>query len=513
MKKLLFLIPIIVSILSCNTSKKLKTHSSEIVNFTILQFNDFYEIAPLEKGTVGGAARMATLRKKLLDENPNLLTVLAGDFISPSLIGTLKVDGEGIKGKQIIEVLNAVGIDLVTFGNHEFDYDQKTLQKRINESDFDWVSTNVNEIKDGHKSAFNKEKSGFKMAIPRHVRLTFKNTEGGFVNVGIVAPCIDANKVKYVEYEDINTSISQELKALSSNTDFYISLSHLNKEMDIQTATDFPVLDLILGGHEHDNMKFKIGKTTLTKADANAKSAYVHRISYNIKTKKYKLNSELVKLNSSIALDNRVNQIVTQWKDIESRTIRNMGFDPDEEIQGSEVKYDARETILRNEPADFTRMICRSMMKTCPTCDAAIMNSGSVRLDDVIEGHISQYDILRALPYAGSLVELNLTGNLLTKVLDAGWNNKGKGGFLQWSEITRTSSGQWLINNSTINSSKSYHIMLNEFLLTGLEKGLEFLTKENAEITNIITVDPSNKENIRRDIRLVIIDYLKKGGR
>ncbi len=512
-KRLLLFIPLLSLLLACNSKLRNFTDPKATVNFTILQFNDFYEIAPLDKGNIGGAARMATLHKKLLSENSNLLTVLAGDFISPSLIGTLKIDGEGVKGKQIIEVLNAVGIDLVTFGNHEFDYDAKTLQKRINESKFDWVSSNVLEIKDGNKDVFYKEISGKKTAIPKYKVIEFKNTNGAIVRLGIVAPCIDANKVKYVEYQDINLSLQSALNDLNNKSDFIISLSHLNRLQDKKTAEDFHQLRMVLGGHEHDNMKFTSGNAQITKADANAKSAYVHRIRYNTLTKKYKIQSELVKLDQSIPLDAEVNKLVSRWKELEWRTVREMGFDPDQEIIGSSVQYDARETTIRNQPAIFTQMICRSMLKTCPDCDAAIMNSGSVRLDDKIEGKISQYDILRALPYAGSLIELNMSGNLLQKVLDAGWSNKGRGGFLQWENITRQNNGQWLIQSKPLDTNKSYHIILNEFLLTGLEKGIEFLIKDNPEISNIISVNPNDKNNIRRDIRLAIIDYLQKGGR
>lgn len=69
--------------------------------------------------------------KKLMTENSNTLTVLAGDFLSPSLLGTLKWEGERIKGKHMVDVLNATGIDLVTFGNHEFDIDEASLQKEL----------------------------------------------------------------------------------------------------------------------------------------------------------------------------------------------------------------------------------------------------------------------------------------------------------------------------------------------------------------------------------------------
>ena len=512
MKKLIFLLSLFV--FSCSVSKSdFQKDNKDVVALTILQINDFYEIAPLDNGNIGGAARVATLRKKLLMENPNVLTLLAGDFISPSLLGTLQMDGEKVKGKQMIEALNAIGLDLATFGNHEFDYDLNVLQKRINESKFNWVSSNVNMVKDGKTGPFSKNINGKDEFIPRSKTFTFRSPSGKSLRIGVVAPCLDVNKAKFVAYDDINVSMNKELTALKGQVEFLISLSHLNKEQDIQTAKDFPMLDLILGGHEHENMKYKIGKTVLTKADANVRSAYVHRLYYNTIQKKYKLTSELVKLDSKIALDQQVNNVVEKWKSFELRTIRNMGFNPDEIIPGEPVHYDAREIIIRNEPAAFCKMICKSMMATCTNCDAAIMNSGSVRLDDVLEGKISQYNILQALPYAGSLIELDMTGSLLVKVLNVGFDNKGKGGYLQWDKIKRDQKGQWYIGDNVINQQKKYHIILNDFLLTGMEYGLPFLVKDNPEISNIVTVQANDEKNLRRDIRLAVIDYLKKGGR
>ncbi|RME36456.1 MAG: hypothetical protein D6794_08475, partial [Deltaproteobacteria bacterium] len=88
------------------------------IAFQILQINDVYEIAPLPGDNLGGMARLKTLFDSLYNENPNTLFVVAGDFLSPSLLGSLKVDGERIAGRQMVEVMNHAGVDVVAFGNH-----------------------------------------------------------------------------------------------------------------------------------------------------------------------------------------------------------------------------------------------------------------------------------------------------------------------------------------------------------------------------------------------------------
>src|SRR5690554_4159925 len=116
------------------------------ITLKFIQINDVYEIAPLNGGEYGGLARVAYVRDSIKEKFPNTYLFLAGDFLSPSLLGTIKVNGETLKGKQMIEVLNAMDIDLVTFGNHEFDLGEKDLQQRLNESQFSWTSANVRHV-------------------------------------------------------------------------------------------------------------------------------------------------------------------------------------------------------------------------------------------------------------------------------------------------------------------------------------------------------------------------------
>lgn len=57
------------------------------VQWTFLQMNDVYEMIPLSGGKKGGLARVATIRKLLLQENPSTYTIVSGDIVSPSALG------------------------------------------------------------------------------------------------------------------------------------------------------------------------------------------------------------------------------------------------------------------------------------------------------------------------------------------------------------------------------------------------------------------------------------------
>ena len=101
------------------------------VTITILHINDVYEISPVEGGKTGGLARVATLLQRLRTHDSTTRMFLGGDFLAPSAIGTARVNGERLAGRQMVAVLNAAGLDLATFGNHEFDLGPAGLGKSI----------------------------------------------------------------------------------------------------------------------------------------------------------------------------------------------------------------------------------------------------------------------------------------------------------------------------------------------------------------------------------------------
>src|SRR4029077_15296121 len=86
-----------------------QTRGQAPATFTILHFNDVYEITPVEAGKSGGLARVANLLARLKARLPNLITTLGGDFVSPSALGTARVNGERLAGRQMVAVLNAIG--------------------------------------------------------------------------------------------------------------------------------------------------------------------------------------------------------------------------------------------------------------------------------------------------------------------------------------------------------------------------------------------------------------------
>ena len=302
------------------------------IDFTFLQLNDVYEIAPIQGGAYGGMARVETVHKELLKENPNTMLFLAGDFLNPSLLGSIKVDGERVRGKQMVEVMNAMNFDLVAFGNHEFDVSQKDLQNRLNESNFPWISANIKLKTDGGLIPFYKEINEQKYPVGETFIKEFSDEDGTKIKVGFVSVCIPSNPKDFVVYDDMYEKISSSYESIKDLVDVVFGLTHATLENDKKIAKLLPNVPLIMGGHEHAHSNNLVGNVQISKADANAKTVYIHKITYDKHTGKTSVSSKLKEINSSIKTDKKVGSIVKKWQTILDSQIKNVIQYPNEVI-------------------------------------------------------------------------------------------------------------------------------------------------------------------------------------
>lgn len=475
------------------------------IEFTFLQLNDVYEIAPIQGGKFGGMARVETLHQQLLQENKNTLLVMAGDFLNPSLLGTLKVDNERVLGKQMIEVMNAMKFDVVAFGNHEFDLSQKDLQNRINESHFPWISANVKLSSKNDTISFFKEIEGKKTPLKEYFIKEFSDKDGTKIKVGFISVCIASNPKDYVAYENMFLKARNSYKIIKDSVNVVFGLTHVKIVNDKRIAQLLPNIPLIMGGHEHTNMAVPVGNSIITKADANAKTAYIHRISYDKKSKKATIKSELKEINDALQEDTIVGEIVAKWQDILNENIKKIIKNPNEIIHTATIDLDGRDTPIRSEQTNLGELITKSMSYSFDNqVDCALVNGGSIRIDDVLQGEIMAVDFFRVLPYGGAILKVNLKGRLLKKVLDYGNLAEGTGAYLQRFNAKKVRE-KWMIKNKELDITKSYTVAFSDYLLKGFD--ISFLNDQNKEVNYIYTPNP---DEIAFDIRKAVISYLKE---
>lgn len=444
-------------------------------DFILLQMNDVYEITPVSGGTQGGMARLASLRKQLLAENPNTYTILSGDMVNPSALGTARVDGERLAGKQVVAVMNVLGLDYATFGNHEFDLREEQFLQRLAESKFTWFSSNALAA-DGQPFP----------NVADHVIFTVENGENAPIRVGMFGLTTDKNQPDYVSYTDVMETARAQVEALAGQVDVLIAVTHLQLPEDRELAQTFPEIDLILGGHEHENVLELRGLdfTPIAKADANARSVWVHRVSVDQADGAVSVASTLKLIDASLPDDPEVAAEIDVWLERAFAGFKEQGFEPEKVVTQVNEALDGTEASVRNRSTRLTELIAQGMLSAAPGAQVAIFNGGSIRIDDTLPpGSLTEYDVIRVLPFGGTVLAVEFQGGLLQKVLDQGLANQGTGGYLQTAGVDRAEGGGWLIGGAPLDPTAGYLVAINDFLLTGNEIGLDFLTRDNPELT------------------------------
>lgn len=497
-----FLLLFLIAGVSCQTSKsgkdsdltELPQINADVVTFTILQMNDVYEISPVESGQRGGVARVASIEKRLKDEDPNTISVIAGDFLSPSALGVTKINGEALAGKQMVDSLNVMGLDYAVLGNHEFDISEQQLKSRIKESKFKWVTANV----------FQASGKPFEQVENNDI-IEFKNPSGKGVRVGLFGVCTDMAKKNWVSYRNALEVSKEQVAALKKKSDVIIALTHLSIDEDKRIAAEVPELEVLLGGHEHENISTVAGadSTPIYKADANARTVYVHRFQYDTKQKILTHKSELIEVDQNVPLDPKTDKVVKDWIEKVYTVLRADGIEPDKTVGKTEEILDGYESSVRNRPTNLTALIAQSFADEVPEADAVIYGGGSIRIDARIPpGPITYFDVVKIFPFGGNLVLAQVSGETLKKALRIGLENKGTGGYLQMHNI-EPKKESWVIDGKPINDRKLYKILFNDFLLTGLERGLPFLNPKQPK--------PLVKRlKDTRDVRSIFISKLQK---
>jgi 2',3'-cyclic-nucleotide 2'-phosphodiesterase (5'-nucleotidase family) len=406
--------------------------------------------------------------------------------------------------------MNAAGVDLAVFGNHEFDIKEAELQERINESKFEWISSNTFHNIKGRSLPFTRLEKNVDVPFPVTLVKTFTDADGTTAKIGFIGLTLPFNKSAYVSYTDVFTTARDLYNSLKDSVDAVVAITHQSMEEDERLAREVPGLAAIMGGHEHDQRYAQVGRTIITKAMANAKSAYIISLTIVKWNHRIKVRTQLEPINEMVAIDSSTNVVVQRWVNIAEKSYASLGFDAKKIVLREGEPLDGRESEIRSKSTNLTVKIVEAMAKAAPLAEIAILNAGSVRVDDVLNMPVTQYDIIRSLPFGGSIREVDMKGRLLNKILDQGVKNKGIGGYLHSDSRLQYDGDvkQWKLRNQVIDPEKSYRVAISDFLLTGGESNLDYLTPANKDIVKVYDVVTAASDP-RSDIRKAIISYME----
>lgn len=465
--------------------------ADQAVTITLVHLNDIYEIQPVEGGKSGGPARVATVIERLKAANPAVLTTLGGDYLSPSALGTARVDGQRLAGRQMVDVLNVMGLDWATFGNHEFDVSEAAFRAHLTQARFRIVSTNATDV-NGQPFP----------GVPTSAIVPV--TVGGrTIRIGLIGVVVGSTKAPYVKYRDPIQASQEEVAKLRGQVDAIVALTHLSLSQDTDFVTQVPDIDIVLGGHEHENWLLRRGPrfVPIIKADANVRSLAIVSLTFGAPGARPVVSAQFQVIDHTIPSSAAVEQVAKRWTDIGFEAFRRDGFTPEAVVATSTEDLDGRESTVRNRPGRLTDLIVAAIAREANTVDVALFNGGSVRIDDVVPaGPITEYDIIRILPFGGKIVKATFEGALLARVLDTGVNNQGLGGYLH-PLGARWENGAWHVAGKPLDPAARYRVALTDFLLTGGEVNMGFLTRTNPQVHDVQDL---------RDIRRAVIEELAR---
>ena len=362
---------------------------------TILAVNDIYRVDGVGKDEIGGLHRLRTLRKDIEKKPGKVLLLHAGDFLSPSL------EGRVFDGEHMVDAMNNLDGDpkkfdarmFVAFGNHEFD-DSKCgmpvapLPARVEQSQFTWLVSNL----DFSNCASMKTIPALKN-VKRTAIVDINGVKIGLFSLGLTGNPKDAKN--YPATSDSYDSARAAIKELrDKKADVVVALTHLDRHDDevlLRSLSEYG-LDLLIGGHDHENMKLKdaLGIERGFKADSDAKTAWEIEIRVQKGSRPAIVPKKLHELDQKIAADPAIDKLAKKWTaEAEARLCADRhkaGREPDDiaclrKLAGKTsfpIKLEEKDN--RGSETEFGRWLASEVRKATKA-DVAIVHSGMLGLN------------------------------------------------------------------------------------------------------------------------------------
>lgn len=481
----------------------------------ILHTNDVH-------GAVEGYAYIAQLKADYEAKGAEVILVDAGDFSQ----GTTYVSST--KGADAVTMMNAAGYDVVTLGNHEFDYGYAQLKENMSKAKFKVVCADV----------FNED--GTPIFDASYTYTTKSGVKVGFFGMETPETQTKANPalIKGLTFAtgDAFTKAAADQVAALKDADVVICLAHLG--VDAESApyrsTDLYAavkgIDFIVDGHSHTVMtKGEKGEPIQSTGTAFAN---IGVIVIDDASKKIESNS-LYEIKEDTAKDATV---AAAAKTIVDRVDKEYGvvFAKSEvTLNGAKAPNGNRDSETNNGDLITDAMIWKVMQnKDGLTVDAdhvvAITNGGGIRAA-IKPGDVTKKDINTVLPFGNTVAVIYVTGAELLEALEASTYSLPVGGFPQVAGINFTLStavaydanaetypastyyGPKSINRVVINSingkefkaDDTYAVVTNNFVAGGGDTYYAFAAA-SAQFDTGIPLDEAVMEYVTTELKGVI---------
>jgi len=477
-----FIILLTLSVAMAGFENPAAASSQGPIKVSVLFFNDIHGyLSPFKirtdtgKKEVGGVARLATLIETIRAENRikdiRTLVLIAGDILQGTPMSTV------FRGQPDVECFNAMGVDAMTVGNHEFDFGLQNFLELKQKARFPFLSSNI--VKNDTKK---------RLCAPYvSLKLTDK------ISVSIIGVTtkflLTTTKFENVQAVDVLDPVQSVARVFEEVKDRgpVILLSHSKHQTDRAIAAAVPELTAVIGGHDQILLSpfRKVGDVPIFQAFE--KGRYLGRIDLQIdpiSKKTHLVSNSYLPVTANIIADPQIDGIIAGYRvKLDARFKEVLGE--------SKVFLDAERERIRYEETNLGNFVA-DLLRESSGARIALINGGSLR-SSIDAGPITLEDVYKTMPYANEIVTVELTGAEVLQALTRsvmGTREDEDGGFLHVSGIRFKVRGK-AIEEAAVGNDKEplepghiYRVAISDFLASGGDGYKMFIGKQ-AEYTGL----------------------------
>ncbi len=434
MKKLIALLLAVCMILGLMTTVFAADEKSN--DIVILHTDDAHCGVNDNLGYAGVAAYKAEMEKT----HNYVALVDCGDAIQGESIGTLSA------GAYLVDIMNEVGYDFATFGNHEFDYKLPQLAKLTKQAKYQYLACNFKYIGKGTSDlnykpyeivTYGDKKVAFigivtPESFTKSTPAYFQDESGNYIY------SFSEDETGTALYETVQKTVD-EVRA--AGADYVIAMGHLGNEGITDRWTSKAVIanttgiDAVLDGHDHvagvQKVANKDGKQIVL-TEPGTKFENLGKLT--IKTDGT-ITAELISPKEFTEKDAGITAYITKltdtFKEYVSKVVAKSSIAlPDKDENGNRLVRN-HETALGD--------LCADAFRVMMDADIGIMNGGGIR-KPIKAGDITLDNILSVFPWGNLPCKMEVTGQTVLDMLEMGAINypEESGGFLSVSGLKYT---------------------------------------------------------------------------
>ena len=363
----------------------------------------------------------------------------AGDAVQGGPIGTLT------QGEYLVDIMNQVGYDIFTPGNHEFDYQIPRLLELTELLDAQTISSNFVDLTTG-ESVFQP-----------YTVLDYGDVQVGYVGITTPESFTKSTPAYFQDengnyiygfcegnngqdlYDNVQASVDA---ARADGADYVVAVAHLGIEetsapwRSTDVIANTTGIDVMIDGHSHSTIDGQQvaneeGEMVLLNQTGTKLSA-VGKIVIDPDTGD--ITAELVTDYAVWDADTQafVDGINAEFADVLNQVVAHS------DVSLTTVDPTSGERIIRNLETNLGDL-CADAYRTVLEADVGLVNGGGIRAD-IPAGDVTYGQIINVHPYSNQATSVRATGQQLLDALEMGArNNPGEnGGFLQVSGMTYT---------------------------------------------------------------------------